>query len=70
LCHRAIIALARSCEPRLLLADEPTTALDATVRIQVLILLRRLPRELGMSVIFVIHDLGAATEIADRVAVT
>jgi peptide/nickel transport system ATP-binding protein len=67
--QRAMIALALSCEPRLLLADEPTTALDATVQIQVLILLRKLQQELGMSVIFVTHDLGVAAEIADRVAV-
>ena len=67
--QRAMIALALSCEPKLLLADEPTTALDATVQIQVLILLRRLQQELGMSVIFVTHDLGVAAEIADRVAV-
>lgn len=51
-----MIALALSCEPALLLADEPTTALDATVQIQVLILLRRLRQELGISVIFVTHD--------------
>jgi peptide/nickel transport system ATP-binding protein len=51
------------------LADEPTTALDATVQVQVLILLRRLQRELGMGMIFVTHDLGVAAEIADRVAV-
>jgi peptide/nickel transport system ATP-binding protein len=67
--QRAMIALALSCEPKLLLADEPTTALDATVQIQVLILLRKLQQELGMSVIFVTHDLGVAAEIADRVAV-
>jgi peptide/nickel transport system ATP-binding protein len=67
--QRAMIAMALSCSPRLLLADEPTTALDATVQIQVLILLRRLQRELGMGMIFVTHDLGVAAEIADRVAV-
>ncbi|PZW50917.1 peptide/nickel transport system ATP-binding protein [Humitalea rosea] len=67
--QRAMIALALSCEPKLLLADEPTTALDATVQIQVLILLRKLQQEMGMSVIFVTHDLGVAAEIADRVAV-
>ncbi|ATR22140.1 Dipeptide transport ATP-binding protein dppD [Roseomonas mucosa] len=67
--QRAMIAMALSCEPKLLLADEPTTALDATVQIQVLILLRRLQQEMGMSVIFVTHDLGVAAEIADRVAV-
>jgi peptide/nickel transport system ATP-binding protein len=67
--QRAMIAMALSCGPRLLLADEPTTALDATVQIQVLILLRRLQRELGMGMIFVTHDLGVAAEIADRIAV-
>jgi peptide/nickel transport system ATP-binding protein len=67
--QRAMIALALSCRPSLLLADEPTTALDATVQIQVLILLRRLQRELGMGVIFVTHDLAVAAQIADKVAV-
>jgi peptide/nickel transport system ATP-binding protein len=67
--QRAMIALALACRPQLLLADEPTTALDATVQIQVLLLLRELQRELGLSVIFVTHDIGAAVEVADRVAV-
>src|SRR5258706_6600797 len=67
--QRAMIALALSCRPSLLLADEPTTALDATVQIQILLLLRQLQRELGMTVIFVTHDVGVAVEIADRVAV-
>lgn len=67
--QRAMIAMALSCNSRLLLAEEPTTALDATVQVQVLILLRRLQRELGMGMIFVTHDLGVAAEIADRVAV-
>jgi len=56
--QRAMIALALSCRPRLLLADEPTTALDVTVQIQIMLLLRSLQRELGMATIFVTHDLG------------
>ena len=67
--QRAMIALALACGPKLLLADEPTTALDATVQIQILLLLRELQRELGMSVIFVTHDVGVACEVADRIAV-
>jgi peptide/nickel transport system ATP-binding protein len=67
--QRAMIAMALSCKPRLLLADEPTTALDATVQVQVLVLLRRLQRELGMGMIFVTHDIGVAAEIADFIAV-
>jgi peptide/nickel transport system ATP-binding protein len=67
--QRAMIALALACNPKVLLADEPTTALDATVQIQILLLLRELQRELGLSIIFVTHDLGAAVEVADRIAV-
>ncbi|CAB3733172.1 ABC transporter ATP-binding protein [Achromobacter kerstersii] len=67
--QRAMIALALSCNPKVLLADEPTTALDATVQIQILLLLRELQRELGLAIVFVTHDIGAAAEIADRVAV-
>jgi peptide/nickel transport system ATP-binding protein len=67
--QRAMIALALACRPQVLLADEPTTALDATVQIQILLLLRELQRELGLSIIFVTHDLGAAVEVADRIAV-
>ncbi|MDH6592750.1 peptide/nickel transport system ATP-binding protein [Variovorax sp. TBS-050B] len=67
--QRAMIALALACHPQLLLADEPTTALDATVQIQILLLLRELQRDLGLSVIFVTHDIGAAVEVADRIAV-
>jgi peptide/nickel transport system ATP-binding protein len=67
--QRAMIALALSCDPRLLLADEPTTALDATVQIQVLLLIRELQRQLDLSVIFVTHDIGVAVEVSDRVGV-
>ena len=67
--QRAMIAIALACQPSLLLADEPTTALDATVQIQVLILLRKLQREFGMGLVFVTHDLSVAAQIADRVAV-
>ena len=67
--QRAMIAMALSCRPSVLLADEPTTALDATVQIQILLLLRSLQRQLGMAVIFVTHDMGVAVEIADEVAV-
>jgi len=67
--QRAMIALALACRPQVLLADEPTTALDATVQIQILLLLRELQRELGLSILFVTHDIGAAVEIADRIAV-
>ena len=67
--QRAMIALALACRPRLLLADEPTTALDATVQIQILLLVRELQRETGMAIIFVSHDIGAAIEVADRIAV-
>jgi peptide/nickel transport system ATP-binding protein len=67
--QRAMIALALSCNPTVLLADEPTTALDVTVQIQILLLLRELQRELGMAVVFVTHDVGAAVEVSDRLAV-
>lgn len=67
--QRAMIALALACRPALLLADEPTTALDATVQMEILLLLRRLQRELGLAIIFVTHDIGVAVEIADRIAI-
>jgi peptide/nickel transport system ATP-binding protein len=67
--QRAMIALALACRPKVLLADEPTTALDATVQIQILLLLRELQRDLGLSIVFVTHDLGAAVEVADRILV-
>ena len=67
--QRAMIALALACKPSVLLADEPTTALDVTVQIQILLLLRQLQEEMGMAIVFVTHDVGAAAEISDRIAV-
>jgi peptide/nickel transport system ATP-binding protein len=67
--QRAMIAMALACRPSVLLADEPTTALDVSVQIQILLLLRQLQRALGMAVVFVTHDMGVAAEISDRIAV-
>ncbi len=67
--QRVMIAIALSCRPRLLIADEPTTALDVTVQAQVLRLLRVLQAETGMGMIFITHDMGVVAELADRVAV-
>ena len=67
--QRAMIALALACRPDVLLADEPTTALDATVQIQILLLLKKLQRDFGLSIIFVTHDIGVAVEIGERIAV-
>jgi peptide/nickel transport system ATP-binding protein len=67
--QRVVIAMALACEPSLLLADEPTTALDVTVQAHVLELLRDLQRRLGMSIIIVTHDLAVAVELADDVTV-
>jgi len=67
--QRAMIAMALSCQPKLLIADEPTTALDVTIQAQVLQLLREIQREMGMAVMLITHDLGVVAEIADRVAV-
>jgi glutathione transport system ATP-binding protein len=67
--QRVMIAIALSCRPRLLIADEPTTALDVTVQSQVLRLLRGLQAETGMGMIFITHDMGVVAELADRVAV-
>jgi oligopeptide/dipeptide ABC transporter ATP-binding protein len=67
--QRALLALALSCEPRLLIADEPTTALDVTVQAQILDLVRSLQERTGMAVIFVTHDLGVVADLCSRVIV-
>ncbi|GAK71944.1 putative ABC transporter ATP-binding protein [Agrobacterium rubi TR3 = NBRC 13261] len=67
--QRAVIAMALSCNPALLVADEPTTALDVTVQAQVLDLLLRLRKDFGSAIILITHDMGVVSEIADRVAV-
>ena len=67
--QRVMIAMAIACHPQLLIADEPTTALDVTVQLEILKLLRKLQAETGMGMIFITHDLGVVAEIADDVAV-
>ncbi len=67
--QRVMIAMALACRPRLLIADEPTTALDVTIQAQILELIRELQGEIGMSVMFITHDMGVVAEIADRVVV-
>jgi peptide/nickel transport system ATP-binding protein len=67
--QRAMIAMALANEPKLLIADEPTTALDVTVQAQILALMERLQRELGMAIVIITHDLGVVAELADDIAV-
>jgi len=67
--QRAMIAMALANEPKLLIADEPTTALDVTVQAQILALLERLQSELGMAIVIITHDLGVVAEMADEIAV-
>ncbi|TPK81600.1 ABC transporter ATP-binding protein [Mesorhizobium sp. B2-4-13] len=67
--QRVMIAIAMACRPSLMILDEPTTALDVTIQAQILDLVRALQREIGMSVLFITHDMGVVAEIADRVCV-
>lgn len=67
--QRAMIAMALACQPKLLIADEPTTALDVTIQAQILQLIRELQGEIGMAVMFITHDMGVVAEISDRVVV-
>jgi ABC-type dipeptide/oligopeptide/nickel transport system ATPase component len=67
--QRVMIAIALACEPDILIADEPTTALDVTIQAQILDLMNKLQKELGMGIIFITHDLGVVAETCDDVAV-
>ena len=67
--QRAMIAMAIACRPALLIADEPTTALDVTIQAQILDLIKRLQREMGMSVLLITHDLGIVAEVCEQVIV-
>jgi dipeptide transport system ATP-binding protein len=69
MCQRVMIAMALACKPRLLIADEPTTALDVTIQAQILDLLLALQRDTGMGLVLITHDLGVVAEMADRVTV-
>ena len=68
-CQRVMIAIATACNPRLLIADEPTTALDVTIQKQILELLLKLQAEHGMALVLITHDMGVVAETADRVIV-
>ncbi len=67
--QRVMIAMALACNPRLLIADEPTTALDVTTQAEILDLIRKLQKQYGMAVMFITHDMGVVAEIADDVIV-
>lgn len=69
MCQRVMIAMALSCKPKLLIADEPTTALDVTIQAQIMKLLKELQKDMGMALLLITHDMGLVAEMADRVAV-
>ena len=67
--QRIVIAMALACKPKILIADEPTTALDVTIQAEILTLLNRLKKETGTSILFITHDMAVVAQIADRVVV-
>jgi oligopeptide/dipeptide ABC transporter ATP-binding protein len=69
MCQRVMIAMALACKPQLLIADEPTTALDVTIQAQILETIKAIQAQFGMAMLFISHDLGVVAEVADRVAV-